>query len=684
MITVNQDNYKVDADKVFLGYVGETNAREIDVNQPSIWGVSDYRIRIEYPDKTVYELPVRSNAISITGSILRCPCVVKMQWLAVKANGDSYELVAKSNIFSGVIKPSISDNIAPVPSYEQSKTVLDRVLEADSEIATKVAAAESAKNDAISAKNATEQLAETITADGEEIAENLSLAEQTLDEITALAQTAEADLEQVVDAVEEVQDAVTQVQQNTADIVDLKNDSNSCKQALFGKDKLTKLAKTSASGSNKALANDGTLMQTYVRRVYIYNIADFAKFRLKNNIASNVVFYNTATPISNAQTASESISIDNVLSVTTIEADTETEFSVPENALSFGVTVNNDNISISVVAVDENANKDGLADLSLMTENLYNSELMQYYPDPSHQRTGNIKVEPSTTYTVSQNAMILALPYQHNNYKGQFLDENLNEISKIETNPFTTPANCEYIFLPSRNSFINYKLEKGSDFTGYVPYGLKQDYPEYYKSPFKDKKFCAVGDSITAGQTSYVRGIVLKTGMKMLFDVNNPTAIPGSTVTKYGNGDTTREDYMCSTARVNAIPQDSEVILIMGGTNDYNATIGTLDGDHVETTFYGALQLMLDRIYARCPNADIFLCEMPYKLNETGIPHFEQRQQAIRDVAYKYGYPLLNTRAEGVNELNYTIYRQDGVHPNEAGRERLASLFAGQMKSFRG
>ncbi|MDO5125422.1 MAG: hypothetical protein Q4D35_03490, partial [Ruminococcus sp.] len=181
-IIVSDDSYKVYNDRVFLGYMGETNSRTIQMFFPAIWGISDYRLRFEYSDGVIYEIPVTIGEVTINGSLLREVGEIKCQWIAVKPAGDSYEVVAKSNIFKGIIKPSLSDDVAPIPTYEQSKTVLENVLEADSQLSEKLSSAQQAKDDAISAKETAQQLAESISNDKTIISANVESASQVLAE----------------------------------------------------------------------------------------------------------------------------------------------------------------------------------------------------------------------------------------------------------------------------------------------------------------------------------------------------------------------------------------------------------------------------------------------------------------------------------------------------------------------
>ena len=101
-----------------LGYVGETNARTIDIVQPNVENADTYRLRFDYSDGTVYDVPITDGKITLTAAILRNAGTVNCQWIATKQNGSSYDLVAKSQVFALLIGESISDDVAPIPTYE--------------------------------------------------------------------------------------------------------------------------------------------------------------------------------------------------------------------------------------------------------------------------------------------------------------------------------------------------------------------------------------------------------------------------------------------------------------------------------------------------------------------------------------------------------------------------------------
>lgn len=129
-IYIDENIYRAEPDSELLGYMGETNARTIDFDQPIVEGADSYRLRLQYSDNAVYDVPIVDGKLTVTGSLLRETGEIECQWIATKSNGDTYDLVAKSQVFGLIIDSSISDDVAPIPSYEQTKAISDKVLSA--------------------------------------------------------------------------------------------------------------------------------------------------------------------------------------------------------------------------------------------------------------------------------------------------------------------------------------------------------------------------------------------------------------------------------------------------------------------------------------------------------------------------------------------------------------------------
>lgn len=322
------------------------------------------------------------------------------------------------------------------------------------------------------------------------------------------------------------------------------------------------------------------------------------------------------------------------------------------------------------------------------TKNLFDEgaiTLNSYLPNGNLSGNNNgwkvsdfIEVKSNTDYVLSQQYSTCTI----NSNFCWFYDENKAVISAITTNPFTTPSNCKYVRFSIQNEVTYMQLEQGTEIGYYIPYGYEEDYRELLKSPLLGKKYCPIGDSITASGWGYE--LARQTGMV----INNYNAIGGTTVSGAYDGTTN----MCGTTRIQATPSDTEIITIMGGSNDWSQQSqgdGIPLGDMTDIkigedkildriTFTGCYKLMLNRLYRQCPNAQIFILEQTYRyLEDTdrAIPLDAFRKRTL-EIAYEYGYPVIHMKQKcGFNEMNYENYYIDVIHPNgTTGRKRIIEV----------
>ena len=138
--------------------------------------------------------------------------------------------------------------------------------------------------------------------------------------------------------------------------------------------------------------------------------------------------------------------------------------------------------------------------------------------------------------------------------------------------------------------------------------------------------------------------------------------------------------------RVNLIPEDSDIITIMAGTND-GGEAGNVD-DYNENTFIGYYRRMIDLIYQRCPKATVIVCLFPKagseydfsnkKLTSSGVKKQEYRDLLV-EICKKYGYLLIDMQPAS-NFQNMSQYMHDDlVHPTDDGHKYWAKIFTAQL-----
>lgn len=149
--------------------------------------------------------------------------------------------------------------------------------------------------------------------------------------------------------------------------------------------------------------------------------------------------------------------------------------------------------------------------------------------------------------------------------------------------------------------------------------------------------------------------------------------------------------------RADAMDLDADMVVVFGGTNDYghgDAPIGTID-DRTPETFYGALHTLINKLYAMYPGKMIVFMTPVHRLNE-GSPRGDGYKaptlplsgyvDVILDVCRFYAIPVLDLFAtssmQPAVESQQRLFMPDGLHPNDAGHEILASRLEGFLRAL--
>lgn len=166
---------------------------------------------------------------------------------------------------------------------------------------------------------------------------------------------------------------------------------------------------------------------------------------------------------------------------------------------------------------------------------------------------------------------------------------------------------------------------------------------------------------------------------------------------------------MCT--RYDSMPDDADIITIMGGLNDLNLNVplGTF-GSQDDTTFYGALYTLFNGLYNKyfaTPSDDYkkkIIVITPLKaLNieaSTGsgvgvLKDLAPYVNAIKEVASYFSFPVLDLY--NISNLNphldrtltgtdvsgfFNQYMPDGTHPTRLGQQMIADIFEGFLNSL--
>lgn len=207
------------------------------------------------------------------------------------------------------------------------------------------------------------------------------------------------------------------------------------------------------------------------------------------------------------------------------------------------------------------------------------------------------------------------------------------------------------------------------------------------------KKLGVIGDSITVGYmvTGYNEDGSAKGGYvtKKWYDYVaerygfasvQANAEIGRAFTKSGSMSTR------FTQKIKELDSDLDVIIVFGGTNDFNwsPTIGTMDDTPSEEdggiSFFAALRFTAEYLQTNFPNARIvFMTPLPRKNSEgfngkdTNGKRVIDYADAIAEMCRCYGFDIVDLNRVGGfyvwSDTWLNAYMMDGLHPNEAGTE---------------
>lgn len=235
---------------------------------------------------------------------------------------------------------------------------------------------------------------------------------------------------------------------------------------------------------------------------------------------------------------------------------------------------------------------------------------------------------------------------------------------------------------------------------------------ETLSNPFLGKKIVGLGDSITYGfiprnDPGYPgqldSWLVLVANMLGMTHVNY--GISGSTLGDVGDGSNSP-----FTQRYQSMDDDADLVVVMGGTNDFRkgVPLGVMS-DRTDTTYYGALHVLceglIDKYHiqqgltAGKGKQIVFMTPPKIQDSSTGglDTDIEPYVGAIKEVCAYYSIPVFDSYTlsgltphilqtlqgteTGYTDM-YNPYIPDGTHPNQEGHEMWAKKVAGFISSL--
>lgn len=205
------------------------------------------------------------------------------------------------------------------------------------------------------------------------------------------------------------------------------------------------------------------------------------------------------------------------------------------------------------------------------------------------------------------------------------------------------------------------------------------------------KKAVFLGDSITQGVgVSEVKNIYLNrlAGMAGLREVKN-YGISGTRIARQTavSANTTFDLDYC--ARVEELDADADIVVVFGGTNDFghgDAPLGT-PADRTPDTYWGACHYLMNRLVERFYDKTIVIMTPLHRITEDNpkgdnkpepVATLKEYVDILRTVAEWYSLPVLDLFAESGIQPRVPVIQQtycpDGLHPNDAGHEKMATM----------
>lgn len=210
------------------------------------------------------------------------------------------------------------------------------------------------------------------------------------------------------------------------------------------------------------------------------------------------------------------------------------------------------------------------------------------------------------------------------------------------------------------------------------------------------KKVVFLGDSITEGtgatdvEHRYTNVFARLADCEIFVDGIGGTRIARQTIPTNERWD---KDF---NGRADALPDDADIVVVFGGTNDFghgDAPLGTF-GDETVYTFYGALRVLCEKLIAKYPYATIVFMTPLHRATENATvnkfgqptPPLIEYVKAIRQVCEQYSLPVLDLfKVSGMQpsvEIIQQTYMPDGLHPSNAGAEKIAKLLYQFLRNF--
>ncbi|WP_298836849.1 SGNH/GDSL hydrolase family protein [Clostridium sp.] len=210
------------------------------------------------------------------------------------------------------------------------------------------------------------------------------------------------------------------------------------------------------------------------------------------------------------------------------------------------------------------------------------------------------------------------------------------------------------------------------------------------RSKWQGKKVNFLGDSITCGYgTTKIYHEIIKS--KIGLEVARNYGINATRIASCAHD----EDNSMS-VRFSKMEDDADLIIVFAVTNDFGHDLSPIGefGDRSTSTFHGACHVLMRGLIEKCYDKTIafitslhreFHEDVYYEENASGNG-LEQYVNIIKEVTRFHSLPVLDLYSVSGMQPKVPIIKElyipDGLHPNEAGHERLAEKITTFMETL--
>lgn len=320
-----------------------------------------------------------------------------------------------------------------------------------------------------------------------------------------------------------------------------------------------------------------------------------------------------------------------------------------------------------------------------------------------NQLSDFIPITPGVTYSY-QNADGLGA-----RFRAVFTSSLVNRGSPNSTNTdgstsYTAVSGDAFMRLTVADARVDtFQVEASATPTFYEPFGVKLTsnvLNAAQASGWAGRAFLSYGDSLTS-QNEWQPTVAIHLGL-----LHTAAGVGGRRISGASG--------MWVQATIDALPASQDLIIVLGGTNDWSASVpigelftaGTSGGLPTITLntntneFLGAVNVMVERLQVKYPSGRICLAappwsELPDRVSTTTWAQDSVNLQgltindygdAIASAAKYWNLPFVDFREAGINAANNeTFMKDDGgwLHPNSnEGGPRIAEVAIGRLKAL--